>query len=194
VLRLGGAALREGGLKGLSTPRYDPLLLGDDMGGRSAEGVAAYGRPAFPGRVLLLLGGVNGRNPPRFPFGIEEEEPGLRETCILPGAGRVLTLFGGVKGRNPPRFCPAVDWLPWVRVMGRSNPPAADGRLAAAGRLLPAGLLAALRVTGLFISRDAAVPALGFCIVPLAATPVLSPTRPPACTGVMWFRCMACCN
>ena len=153
-----------------------------------------YGRPAFPGRVLLLLGGVNGRNPPRFPFCIAEEELGLRGACILPGAGRVLLLFGGVNGRNPPRFCPAVDWLPWVPVIGRSNPPAADGRLAAAGRLPPAGLLAALRVAGLFISRDAGVPALGFCIVPLAATPVLAPTRPPACTGVMWLRCMACCN
>jgi hypothetical protein len=187
-------------LKGLSAPRYDPLLLGDDIGGRSAEGVAAYGRPAFPGRVLLLLGGVNGRNPPRFPFCIEEEELGLLGTCILPEAGRVLLLFGGVNGRNPPRFCAAVDWLPWVRVMGRSNPPAEGGRLAAAGRLPaggrlpPAGLLAALRVAGLFISRDAGVPALGFCMVPLAATPVLAPTGPPACTGVMWFRCMACCN
>ena len=150
-------------MKGLSAPRYAPLLLGDDMGGRFAEGAAAYGRSVFPGRVLLLLGGVN--------------------------------------GRNPPRFCPAVDWLPRVRVIGRSNPPAADGRLAAAGRLPasgrlpPAGLLAALRVAGLFISRDAGVPALGFCIVPLAAMAVLAPTpRPPACTGVMWFRCMACCN
>ena len=164
------------------------------MGGRFSEGAAAYGRPAFPDRVLLLLGGVNGRNPPRFPFCIEEEELGLRGVGILPGAGRVLLLFGGVNGRNPPRFCPAVDWLPWVPVVGRSNPPAADGRLAAAGRLPPAGLLAALRVAGLFISRDAGVPALGFCIVPLAATAVLAPTRPPACTGIMWFRCMACCN
>jgi hypothetical protein len=153
-----------------------------------------YGRPAFPGRVLLLLGGVNGRNPPRLPFCIAEEELGLRGACILPGAGRVLLLFGGVNGRNPPEFCPAADWLPWGRVIGRSNPPAADGRLATAGRLPPAGRLAALRVAGLFISRDAGVPALGFSIVPLAATPVLAPTRPPACTGVMWFRCMACCN
>jgi len=170
------------------------------MGGRFAEGAAAYGRSAFPGRVLLLLGGVNGRNPPRFPFCIEEDELALRGACALPGAGRGLLLFGGVNGRNPPRFCSAVDWLPRARVIGRSNPPAADGRLAAAGRLPaggrlpPAGRLAALRVAGLFISRDAGVPALGFCIVPLAATAVLAPTCPPACTGVMWFRCMACCN
>jgi hypothetical protein len=163
------------------------------MGGRFAEGGAAYGRAAFPGRVLLLLGGVNGRNPPRFPFCIEEEELALRGACMLPGAGRVLLLFGGVNGRNPPRFCPA-DWLPWVRFIGRSNPPAADGRLAIAGRLPPAGLLAALRIAGLFISREAGVPALGFCIVPLAATPVFAPACPAACTGVMWFRCMACCN
>jgi hypothetical protein len=165
------------------------------MGGRFADGAAAYGRSAFPGRVLLLLGGVNGRNPPRFPFCIEEDELALRGACILPGAGRGLLLFGGVNGRNPPRFCPAVGWLPRGRVTGRSNPPAADGRLAAAGRLAPAGLLAALRIAGLFISRDAGVPALGFSIVPLAATPVLAPTPPPpACNGAMWFRCMACCN
>jgi hypothetical protein len=186
--------LREGGLKGLSAPLYDPRFVGDDIGGRFAEGAAAYGRPAFPGRVLLLLGGVNGRNPSRFPFCIEEDEFALWGGCILPRAGRVLLLFGGVNGRKPPRlpFCAAVDWLPWVRVIGRSNPPAADGRLpAGAERLPPAGLLAAPRVV---ISRDAGVPAVGFCIVPLAATPVLAPTPPPACTGVMWFRCMACCN
>jgi hypothetical protein len=177
------------------------------MGGRLAEGAAAYERPAFPGCVLLLLVGVNGRNPPLFPFCIEEDGLPLRDPCILPGAGRVL-LLGGVNGRKPPRFapCPGTDWVLWFRVVGRSNPPAADGRLTApervasagrlliAGRLPPAGLLAALRVAGLFISRDAGVPALGFCVVPLAATPGLAAARPPACTGVMWFRCMACCN
>ena len=101
--------LREGGLKGLSAPLYDPRLLADDVGGRFTEGAAAYGRPAFPGRVLLLLGGVKGRNPARFPLCIEEGELGLWGACILPGAGRVLLLFGGVNGRKPPRFCPAAD-------------------------------------------------------------------------------------
>ena len=98
------------------------------MGGRFAEGAAAYGRPAFPGRVLLSLGGVNGRNPPRFPFCIEEEELGLRGACILPGAGRVLLLLGGVNGRNPPGLplLPGEDG-PVLRCVGMFTGP--DGRV-----------------------------------------------------------------
>ncbi len=134
---------------------------------------------------------MNGRKPPRL--ALSADEAGLDGRWEVPSgsAGRVFLLFSGVKGLKPPRFvfcpvmfCRVTDGAPGLRVGDELNPP----RVAA--------VLAAFRDAGLFTSRDAGVPGLGFSIVPLAATALLefALTRPAACTGVMWFRCMACCN
>jgi hypothetical protein len=56
------------------------------------------------GRTLLLLGGVNGRNPPRFPLSAGADGLTFRSVGVLLAAGLRVLLLGGVNGRNPPRF------------------------------------------------------------------------------------------
>jgi hypothetical protein len=102
--------LRDGGVKG----RYPPalplvrlVLAGlepDQLGLEDLLAVAGTSERVLP---VLLLGGVNGRKPPWFPFPADGLM--LRWVCPLPGAGvRGLPLFGellgGVAGRYPPRF------------------------------------------------------------------------------------------
>jgi len=131
----------------------DPVLDGPKLGRPELTGPA--------GRVLL--GGVNGRNPPRLFDGVDWliprwgcmllepmfDEPVFEEPILVrpdPAVeGRVL---GGANGRNPPRLpfgtdvCTDDGWLP------------------------------ALLVTGLFICLPLwNVPALGFCILPVAFVP-----------------------
>jgi len=119
--------------------------------------------------------------------------------ACCPGRARVAVVWRSEWAESA-TILPAADWLPWVRFIGRSNPPAADGRFSERRTVASRRTVAASRTVGRTSHRriihlpGSSVPALGFCIVPLAATPVFAPTCPAACTGVMWFRCMACCN
>ena len=144
---------------------------------------------------MLLLGGVNGRYPPRFTGSAERFIPEFDGGAAV----RDPLLLGGVNGRNPPRFTgsavrfiPELDGGAAVRdpllfggVNGR-NPPRFTG---CAVRFVPEfagatdrgpsfrayGLyplrfgICAVRFPGLLICRPppCRVPALGFCAVPI---------------------------
>jgi hypothetical protein len=134
----------------------DPVLDGPKLGRPELTGPA--------GRVLL--GGVNGRNPPRLFDGADWLIPRWGGMLLEPVFDELVLaepklvrpdptvaeerelLFGGVKGRNPPRlpFCADV--------------------------CTDAGWLPAPLVTELFICLPLwNVPALGFCILPVVFVP-----------------------
>lgn len=159
--------------------RYPPRLSAAlDCGARE---------PAKPdcGARALLLGGVNGRNPPRF---ADCDGPAcwVREPA-KPDSGERVFEFGGVNGRYPP--CePALEFgmaLERLAEFGLPNDP----RFA----LEPAEARAVvLRLPKLFVSRLAGMPALGRAIEFLlrAANSVFE--RPPAGIAPTWFRCIVC--
>ena len=79
---------------------------------------------------LLLLGGVNGRYPPRFSAGADWNVPRCGER-MLDGADGRLLLLGGVNGRYPLRSCAGADW----NVPRCCAVPTLEGRLLLLGEV-----------------------------------------------------------